>query len=43
MKIETEIKEEVNRVAKIERVEKEKFVNLEKSKINEKDFRLNIN
>jgi len=36
VKVETEIKEKVNRVTKIERVEK--IINLEKSKLNEKDF-----
>ena len=42
MKVETEIKEKVNRVAKIDRVVKEKFVNLENSKNNEKDFSLKL-
>ena len=36
MKVETEIKEKVNRVTKSERVGK--IVNLEKSKLNKKDF-----
>ena len=43
VKVETEIKEKVNRVTKIERVVKEKFVNLENSKNYEKDFSLKLN
>ena len=42
MKVETEIKEKVNRVTKIERVVKEKFVNAGNSKNNEKDFSLKL-